>query len=98
MTGKSGAADTLAVLVQRHQQRFFRNRGGNRRCLFRDPGRGVAGAAFRNFMNLEAAKAELAADIVEPRAIAFGEFTLRSLLEAADGNDEQAHEGSGKAS
>ena len=67
--------------------------GRDRRRLLGDPRRGIAGAAFRNFMNLETAKAELAADVLEPLAIALGELPLRALLQAADGNDEQAHEG-----
>ncbi len=65
--------------------------GRNRRGFLGYPGRGVAGAAFRNFMNLEAAKAELAADVVESLAIALGQFPLRALLQPADGNDEKAH-------
>ena len=45
-----------------------RNRGG----FLGHSGGGVAGAAFGNFMNVEAAKAEFAADIVELLAIALG--------------------------
>ena len=40
-------------------------------------------------MNFEAAKAELAADVVEPLAIAFGQFPLRALLQPADCNDDE---------
>ena len=35
-------------------------------------------------MNREAAKAELAADVLEALAIAFGQFLLRALLQPAD--------------
>src|SRR5882757_11248511 len=91
MAGEAGAVDIAAVLVERHHHRFFRNQGRNGRGLLRDPGRGVARAAFRNFMNLEAAEAELAADVVEPVAIAFRELPFRALLQAADRNDEEAH-------
>ena len=35
-------------------------------------------------MNFEPAKAEFAADIAEPLAIALGEFPLRTLFEPAD--------------
>ena len=43
-------------------------------------------------MNLEAAKAELAADVVEALAIAFGQFPLRALFQPADGDHDEAHE------
>jgi hypothetical protein len=43
-------------------------------------------------MDFEPAKAELAADVVEPSAIALGKFPLRALLEPADCNDDEAHE------
>ena len=43
-------------------------------------------------MDLEAAKAELAADVVEALAIAFGKFPLRALLQPADRNDDKSHE------
>ena len=93
MPGKSGAVDVVAALVERHQHGFLGNRGRNRRGFLGDPGRGVAGAAFGNFMNLEAAKAELAADVVEALAVALGQFPLRALLQPADGNDDEAHQG-----
>ena len=35
-------------------------------------------------MDLEAAKAELAADVVEAFAVALGQFPLRALLQPAD--------------
>ena len=92
MPGKSRAVDIVAALVERHQDGFLGDRGRNRRGLLGHPGRGVAGAAFGNFMNLEAAKAELAADVVEALAIALGQFPLRALLQPADGNDDEAHE------
>src|SRR6476661_9819297 len=84
LPGESRAIDALAVLVQRHQHGFLRYRSRNRRGLLRYPGRAVARAAFRNFMNREAAKAELAADVPEALAIAFGQFLLRALLQPAD--------------
>ena len=43
---------------------------------------------FRDFMNIEAAKAELAADVVEPLAVAFGELPFGALLQPADGDDD----------
>ena len=75
LPGEGRAIDALAVLVQRHQHGFLRYRRRNRRGFLRDPGRGVARAAFRNFMNRQAA-AELAADVLEALAIAFGQFLL----------------------
>jgi hypothetical protein len=42
-------------------------------------------------MNLEAAKAELAADVVEALAIALRQFPLRALLQSANGNHDNAH-------
>src|SRR5258705_4994164 len=65
LLGKGRAVDALAAFVERHQYVFLRYQRRNRRGLLRDPGRSVARAAFRNFMNLNAAKAELAADILE---------------------------------
>ena len=95
---KAGAVDVVAALVERHQHGFFRNCRRNRRGFLGHPGRGVARAAFGNFMDLEAAKAELAADVVEALAIAFGQFPLRALLQPADCNDDEAHRAfSGKA-
>ena len=52
---------------------------------------GVAGPAFPDFMDFEAAKAEFAANILESLAIALGQFPLRALLQPADGNDDEAH-------
>ena len=92
MPGKRRAVDAVATLIERHQDRFFRDLRRNRRGFLGYPGRGVPRAAFRNFMNLKAAKAELAADFVESLAIAFGKFPLRALLEAADCNDDETHE------
>ena len=43
-------------------------------------------------MDRQAAKAELAADILEAFAIALSEFPLRTLLQTADGNHDKAHE------
>ena len=43
-------------------------------------------------MDIEAAEAELAADLVEALGIALGQFTLRPLLEPANGNDDDSHE------
>ena len=84
MPGKGCAVDALAVLVECHQQVLFRKQRRDRGGLFGDPCRGIAGAAFGNFMNFEAAKTELAADLVETLAIAFGQFPLRALFQPAD--------------
>src|SRR5205085_11955890 len=42
-------------------------------------------------MNLQAAKAELAADSVEALAIAVRQLPFGTLLQPADGDDDQAH-------
>src|SRR6476661_4385700 len=65
MAGERRAVEAVAALVQRNQQRFIGNGGRYRPGFLGDPGGGIAGAALGNFMDLEAAKAELAADIVE---------------------------------
>src|ERR1700704_4047197 len=91
MPGEGCAIDILAALVERYQHGFVGNRSRNRGGFLGHPGRGVARAAFRNFMNLEAAKAELAADVVEAFPIALGQFPLRALLQPADCNDDEAH-------
>src|SRR4029453_1740233 len=80
-----------AALVQRHQPVFFREEACHGGCLLRHPGGGIAGAAFRNFVNLEAAEAELAADIIEALAIALGKLPFGTLLQPADSDDDQAH-------
>src|SRR5712671_571871 len=69
MPGKNCAVDIVAALIQRHQHRFCRDCARNRRSFLRDPGGGVARPAFRNFMDLEAAKTGFAADVVEALAI-----------------------------
>ena len=79
------------MLVECHHDRLFRNQGCDGHRLLRDPSRGIAGATFRNFMNLETTKAELAADVVKPVTITFREFPLRTLLQATDGDDVKAH-------
>src|SRR4051795_10098268 len=84
LPGEARAIDALAMLVQRHQHGFLRYCRRDRRGFLRYPGRGVTRAAFGNFMDREAAKAELAADILEALAIAFGQFLLRALLQPAD--------------
>src|SRR5690242_618097 len=70
MLGKGAAVDALAALVQGDEPVFLREVGRDRSRLLGDSRGGIAGAAFRNFMNLDAAKAELAADIVKALAIA----------------------------
>src|ERR1700735_4915223 len=92
MAGKSRAVDIVAALVERHQGGFFRHGRRDRRGFLSYSGDSVPGAAFGDFMHLEAAKAELAADIVESLAIALGQFPLRSLLQPADTYDCKAHE------
>src|SRR5258708_16049628 len=91
MPGKSDAVDILAALVERHESGFRRDCGRNHARFLGNPGCGIAGAAFGNFMNLEAAKPEFAADVVESLAIAFGQLPLRTLLQPADRNDDKAH-------
>src|SRR5262245_22902923 len=91
MPGKGGAVDALAALVQRHEPVFFREEACDGGCLLRHPGGGIAGAAFRNFMNLKAAEAELAADIIEALAIALGKLPFGTLLQSADSDDNEAH-------
>src|SRR5882757_7680463 len=91
MLGKSRAVDALAALVERHQHGFFRDLRRNRAGFLRHPGYCVACTAFRNFTNLEAAKAELAADVVEALAVALRQFPLGALLQPADGDDDETH-------
>ena len=79
------------MLVQRHQRGFLGNEGRNRRRLLGHPRQSVAGPALGNLADLEAAKSELAAEIVEPFPIPLGELTFRPLLQPADRNHDQAH-------
>src|SRR5207302_1970209 len=91
MPGKSGAVDILAAFVERHEGGFRRDCGRNHARFLGNPSCGVTGAAFRNFLNLEAAKTEFTADVVESLAIAFSQLPLRTLLQPADRNDDKAH-------
>src|SRR6478609_335034 len=84
MPGKGGAVDLVAALIERHHRGSLGDRrqdcggfGGHAGC-------GVARTALGNFMNFKAAEAELAADVVEALAIAFGQYPLRTLLQPAD--------------
>src|SRR5262249_23067378 len=69
----------------------FRDRGGDRGGFLGNPPGGIARAAFGDLANFEATKAELATDIVEALAVALGKLSFRSLLQPADGNDENTH-------
>ena len=84
MPGQSGAVEIVATLIERHQHGFIGIAAEIAAGLLGHPGRGVAGAAFGDFMNIEAAKAEFAADVIEALAVAFGQFPLRTLLQPAD--------------
>src|SRR4051794_24940482 len=92
MPGKAQAVDAVPPFIERHQGGFFGDFRRNRRGFLGPAGRGVPRAAFRNFMYLEAAKAELATQFAKSLAIPFGKFPLRPLLEAADCYDDEAHE------
>src|SRR5579883_1849968 len=89
--GQRLTADIFAAFVERDKHGVFRDCGRDRRGLLRDARSCVAGAAFRNFVNLEAAKAELAADVLEALAVALGELALRSGFQPADGYDDESH-------
>ena len=51
----------------------------------------IARATLGNLMDLKAAEAELAADIVEALVVALGELPLGPLLQTADRGDQDAH-------
>src|SRR4051812_43734099 len=89
--GKRRAVDTVATFIERNQHRFLRDLCRNRRRFLANPGSGIPRTAFRNFMNFEATKAELAPRILEAYPIAFGKFPFRALPEAADCNDDETH-------
>ena len=91
MTCKCSAVDVFALFVQCHQDSTFGNQSENRRSLFTNTLFGIAGATFRDFMDVEAAEAALASDIIEASTIAISEFPLRTLLETANGNDDESH-------
>src|SRR6202008_4617683 len=85
------AVNIFAAFVQRDKYGVFRDCGRDRGGLLGDACGWVAGAAFGNFMDIEAAEAELAADVVEALPVALGELALRSLFQPADGNDDESH-------
>src|SRR5260370_24613013 len=63
--GKYGAIDVFALLVERHQHGFLGYGGCDRAGFLCHPGRRVAPAAFGNFIDREAAEAELSPALVE---------------------------------
>src|SRR5450755_3909625 len=83
--------DILTVLVKRDKHGFLRDCRRNRRALFREPRRCVTRATLGDLMNLDAAKAKLAADLVATLPVAIGQFSLGALLQPADSNDDEAH-------
>src|ERR1700726_165075 len=91
VAGKSSTVDILAVFVERDKHGFFRGCRRNRRGFLGDARGGVACPAFGNFDDLDAAEAELAANIVESLLIAFSQLALRALFQPADGNHDEAH-------
>src|SRR6266852_1026565 len=88
---KTGTVYILAALVERDKHGFLRDCRRNRRALFRDARGCIARAALRDLMNLDAAKAELAADFIAPLPVAFSELPLGALFQPADGDDDEAH-------
>ena len=91
MTRECGAVDGIAALIKRNDGRFVRNQSGDRGSFFGNSRRGIACAAFRNFMNLDAAKAGFAAGLIEAFAVTVRKLSFRPLFEFADGNDDDAH-------
>lgn len=91
LPGETCAVDALAAFVERDQHMLFRDHRGDGCGLFGDARIGVTCAAFRNVMDIEAAKAELAADIVKARAITLGELPFRARFQTADADHNEAH-------
>ncbi len=83
MPRKGGAVDGFAALVEGNDGRFVRNQRRDRGGFIRHAPGGVTRPAFRNFMNLKAAKTELAANIVEALPVAFGKLPFRPLEDFA---------------
>src|SRR6266700_1314753 len=71
MTGKSCAVNIMTALVQRHKDGLLRYGRRNRRGLLGHSGGRLARAALGNLDDVEAAESQLAADNIEPRAVAF---------------------------
>jgi hypothetical protein len=86
------AIEGIATLVKRNDGRFVRNQSRNRGGFFGDSRRGIARTAFRNVMKLNCAKTDFAADVVEAFAVAIRKLAFRTLLEFADGNNDDTHE------
>src|SRR6201986_1953111 len=74
MPRQADTVDIVAAFVQAHNHGVLRDQRGDRSSLLGDPRRNVTRAAFGNFMDVEAAEPELAADLVETLAVAFGEL------------------------
>ena len=91
MCRKCAAVDTFTFFVQRHQNHLFGSQRKYCRRFFTNALLSIAGAAFHNFMDIKAAKAELAPDILKAFTIAIGQFSLRTLLKTTNGNDDQSH-------
>src|SRR5207237_9471317 len=82
----------VACIIQRLGYGSGWNGSVNGRGCLGHPGCGLACSAFRYFVDIEAAKAKFAADIVKSFAIALHQFPFRTLLQPADGNDNEAHQ------
>src|SRR6266700_1430660 len=91
MTGKSCAVNIMTALVQRHKDGLLRYGRRNRRGLLGHSGGRLARAALGNLDDVEAAESQLAADNIEPRAVAFRQLAFRPLLQTADRNYDEAH-------
>jgi hypothetical protein len=92
LPGKARAVDALAAFVERDQRLLLRQQRRDRRSFFGNPRGGVARAAFRDLMDVEAAKPELAADILEALAVTLGELPFRALFQTADADHDKAHQ------
>src|SRR5262249_40762982 len=89
--GDNAAAHVLAALVQDHRDRAIGHDIGDGDRFFEHAPGGVAGAALLDLDDVEGVQTDAATGVGRAFAIALGELALRTLLQPADGGDDDAH-------
>src|SRR5262249_50913188 len=89
--GDNGAAHVLAALVQDHRGCAVGHDIGDGDRFFEHAPGGIVGAALLDLDNVEGVQTDVTTGVGRAFAIALGELALRTLLQAADGGDHDAH-------
>src|SRR6202035_3905024 len=90
--GERRAVQRSPALVEDDDDGAFGNHIGDRDGFLDPAPLGVGGAALANFDDLDVAQTERASDLCGTLAIFGSECALRSLFQAADRGNDDAHE------